>query len=248
MSEQEIRKAEEVLGEPVLAEFSEDLRRTKRNLLIVSGVAIFAHFSKMQVTVAGFFGFKFSNPDQIWLQVAVLSIVGYLFIQFCWRGWDYLQYMRLRITGNRVTHVTVGMSSYEYGDYPSDPAQSTLYNWWLTEAKQIGNLSAMAEEVHRVASQLDEAANRPGNREQVNINHVVERTAQLNSDISKFENRLEKVEETINSARIPASLERFGKWFRRFSRSQIYRIILLDLAFPFSFGAVAILLTVTRFF
>jgi len=28
------------LGEPVFAEYSEDLRRTKRNLLIVSSVAI----------------------------------------------------------------------------------------------------------------------------------------------------------------------------------------------------------------
>ena len=246
MNDEVIRKVEQDLGEPVLPEFSEDLRRIKRNLLIVSSVAIFAQLSGVQITEAGFLGFKFSNPDQIWLQIALLSVVGYLFVQFCWRAWDYIQHTRLRITGTRVSHVTTGKLASKYGDYPNDPIQSTLYNWWLNEARRIGNLSAMADQIHRITDLLEEVAKRPGNMEMPNINHVMQSASEINNNIAKLVNRIEEAEKAIGSARIPVSLKRFDRWFHRFPKSQIRRIILLDVAFPFFFGAMGIWLTVAQ--
>jgi hypothetical protein len=61
-----------------------------------------------------------------------------------------------------------------------------------------------------------------------------------------LERRLDGAVKAVQSARIPVSLERFDRWFQRFSKSQIARIVLLDLAFPFIFGAFAIGLSVQR--
>lgn len=42
MKEEDQKTVEQVLGEPVLPEFSEELRRIKRNLLVIASAAIFA--------------------------------------------------------------------------------------------------------------------------------------------------------------------------------------------------------------
>lgn len=248
MSSEAMRQVKQDLGEPVLPEFSEDLRRTKRNLLVVSSVAIFAHLSGIQITESGFLGFKFSNPEQIWLQVGLLSVVSYLFVQFCWRAWDYILSIRLRVTGSRVSHITGAVFASDYGDYPTDPTQSTLYSWWLQEAPNIGNLSAIAEQVHRVADRLDEVANRPGNIEAPNINHVSRAATEIKNDTAELQRHIENAVKTLQSARIPVSLDRFDRWFRCFRTSQITRIILLDVIFPFVFGAAGIWLTTAEMF
>ncbi len=111
----EAKKVEVDLGEPVFAEFSENLRRTKRNLLIVSSVAIFAHLSGVQIQATGVLGLKFDNDlEQIWLQTALFFIVAYLFLQFVWQASDYIHLNRLRITGTRLSHVTTGKSMPTY--------------------------------------------------------------------------------------------------------------------------------------
>ena len=104
----------------------------------------------------------------------------------------------------------------------------------------------MADQVHRVAGRLEDVANRPGNMEMPNINHVIQAASEIENGIAKLENRIGQVEKVIVSARIPVSLERFDRWFRCFSRSQITRIMLLDVIFPFVFGAVGICLTVAK--
>ena len=246
MNDESIKKVEQVLGQPVLPEFSEDLRRTKRNLLIVSSVVIFAQMSGIQVTETGFLGFKFSNPDQIWLRLGLLSVTVYLFIQFCWRMWDYILHIRLRLTGNRVSHVTTAIIASEYGDYPSDPIQSTLYNWWLEKAHRIGNLSAIADHIHSAADSLEEVANRPGNIEMPNINHVQRAATEIRSGMVKLEQRIGEVEKAIGSARILVSLQRFDRWFRCFQTSQITRVILLDVVFPFVFAVTGLWLTIAK--
>ncbi len=174
----------------------------------------------------------------------MLGVVGYLFIQFCWRAWDYIQFTRLRITGTRVRHVTTAELASEYGDYPNDPIQSTLYNWWLNQARKIGNFSAMVDQIHRITDLLEKVANRPGNMEMPNINHVMQSASEINNNIAKLVNRIEEAEKTIGSARIPVSLERFDHWFHRYSKSQMHRIMFLDMIFPFVFGAMWIYLLV----
>lgn len=176
------------------------------------------------------------------MQIGVVSLLSYFLVQFIWRGWDYVQFTRLCITGTKVAHVTTATIGSAHGDYPSSPIQSTLYNWWRDKARRIGNLSGMAEEVHQIARRLEEVANQPGNMNQANINHVMQAAAQINRHLATFSNRLGEVENAIASARIPVSLERFDRWFWRFQLSQVCRVWLLDLVFPFVVGVIAIVL------
>ena len=240
--------AESAMGEPVLAEFSEDLRRTKRNLLIVSSVVIFSHAAGIKVTEAGFFGFKFTNPDQVWLNGAAMAFTGYLLAQFCWQMWDHLQHTRIRLTGVKLAHVTVGKISTEYGDYPDDPRQSSLYNWWSEHARRIGNLSEIVDRLHNGAERLEELANRPGNIDQPNIGHVTRRASEINAELAHFRIALERTRKTIESTRIPASLERFDRWFQCFRTSQVWRLFVLDIALPFLLGSFAFVWSLRAFF
>jgi len=242
MSDEDKIKAERAMGEPVLPEFSEDLRRTRRNLLVVSSVLIFAQISKVQITAANFFAFKISNPSQTWLYIGATCVLAYLLLQFCWKGWDYIHFMRIRVTGSRLSHVTTGRMASDFGDYPSDPNQSNLYYWWTEQARKIGNLSKMADDVHIVANRLQEVAKQPGNIDMSNINHVTSSAGEINNKISSLENRLTELQKVLNSTRIPTSLERYDRWFYHFKKSQVCRIVMLDLVFPLVLGVTAMYL------
>jgi len=37
----------------------------------------------------------------------------------------------------------------EHADYPRDPRQSTLYNWWKGEATKIGDLTVKISEIEK---------------------------------------------------------------------------------------------------
>ena len=209
----------------------------------MSSVAILAYLSGVQTEATGFLGLKFNGLEQIWLQIALFSVVVYLFLQFVWQMWDYIQFSKLRITGTRVSHVTTARYGSEHGDYPDDPIQSTLYQWWSTQAEMIGNLSQVADELHRVAGQLEEAAQRPGNMEQPNINHVQLTGSQINKDAAKLGRQIEAASKAITAERIPISLKRFDAWFRRFRVSQVCRMVVLDMAIPVILGLAGICLT-----
>ncbi len=241
----EAKKAEVDLGEPVFAEFSENLRRTKRNLLIVSSVAIFAHLSGVQIQATGVLGLKFDNDlEQIWLQTALFFIVAYLFLQFVWQASDYIHHNRLRITGTRLSHVTAAPISSEHGDYPDDPIQSTLYHWWSTQAGKIGNLSRVAGELHEAAARLGEAAN--ADMDQANINNIREIGGLINKDAADLSRKIEVAQKAITAERIPNSLKRFEEWFSRFRTSQVRRMFVLDVGVPVFRGLAGIYLTFSK--
>ena len=239
----EAKKVEVDLGEPVFAEFSENLRRTKRNLLIVSSVAVFAHFSGVQIQATGFAGLKFVDDlEPIWLQAALFCIVTYLFVQFLWQAFDYIHHNRLRITGTRLNPVTVGTVASEHGDYPDDPIQSTLYHWWSTQAGKIGNLSNVADELQRVGAQLEEAANE--NMEQPNIMNVINIQGNITKGVEDLRRKIEAAEKATTAERIPISLKRFDVWFRRFRASQVFRILGLELGLPAIIGLLGFCLMI----
>jgi len=68
-----------------------------------------------------------------------------------WGAIDSFCEWRLRITGTRAAFITTGILSSESGDYPNDPRHSTLYFWWVKNAKIIDNLT---EKVDSIESQI----------------------------------------------------------------------------------------------
>lgn len=230
----------EALGSPVLASFPEELRLTKRNLLFVSAVVILVKMSGMKIGQenVSLLGLSFSNPGQLWLDMMLFGTIAYLFVQFIWQTTDYAMQTRLRITGTKLSWVTVGKSAYNGADYPEDPQQSSLYYWWRDEARKIGSLKAATDEVHRAAKAALHAAkpfNPPSTDHLVHMLRPVDELARVSSALQK---QLEATEKALSSERIPISLERFDKWFWSFQSSQVWRALLLDITLP-TFMAMA---------
>ena len=100
----------DALGSPVMASFSDELRVTKRNLVLLSAIVIFMQLSGMSIGTGelSFIGLSFSNPGQFWLDVMLTASVLYLFVQFVWQAPDFLGHSRIRVTGTRLEQVTVG--------------------------------------------------------------------------------------------------------------------------------------------
>jgi hypothetical protein len=234
------------LGQPVLAEMSDGLRRTKRNLLLVSSIVGFASAAEIKVTQAGFLGFQFTNPTQWWLDVFMLSLVAYLLVQFAWQTFDYIMQTRLRVTGTRVSHVTAAKFAGPGGDYPDDPNQSTLYNWWLESSGKQEGFREAVKTLDDVASSLRDIAKGPAEDMSQSPQGIVRQADSIKTAAGTLRNQLVAWEKAISSERIPESLERFDKWFQLFPRSQKWRLWLLDLALPFFTGVAAILLVLTR--
>lgn len=73
-----------------------------------------------------------------------LLVVAYLVVHFGWNSITHFQQWRLRVTGTRLAFKTgrspgLYLEDDERGDYPDDPRQSTLYTWWLVQAKQLAS-------------------------------------------------------------------------------------------------------------
>lgn len=234
------KEVEEILGSPVLADMPDELRKTKRNLLAVASVVIFVSIAEIEVTQAGFLGFQFTNPSEVLLNLSLVCIVTYFALQFGWQVLDYLLQTRVRITGTRVAHITTAGTGTELeGDYPTDPAQSSLYNWWREHAKHLKSLNVMTERLDDLEQRVavmevasNEEPKRPGGQLSV-----------LGSEVGKTGNDMRAIlkrwDEIFSCPRISMSLKRFDMWFKLFSRSQVWRLFVLDIALPLVFAIVA---------
>ena len=68
----------------------------------------------------------------------------------------------------------------------------------------------------------------------------------VSTDITKLKGSIETVSKTLESARIPVSLERFDNRFQLFLRSQNLRWLVLELGLPIIMGFISVALLVSK--
>lgn len=233
------------LGEPAFTEFSENAWKIRTNLVLVSLIAIAVVFGELHIEPdSQIFGLKFKGLSDEVLQNCLVAIIGYLLIHFLWVSSDALLEWRLRITGTRVGFVTTARLASEHGDYPSDPRQSTLYNWWKEEANKIGNMDGRLGEIEtrlteweaKISEQLADKA--PAQ----NIINSTMSVGGVRQEIMTLRNGVNTATAAIAAARVPQSLHRFDSWFSLFLRSQNLRWLLIDFLAPVFAGGYALLL------
>ncbi len=235
---------EKILGEPIFDEFSENTLRIRRNLFFVSGVALFYKIGQLEISEGqlGFFTIKNLRPE--FVDQALFWVVAYLLIHFIWNSWSHFQEFHLRLTATRVAPITGGMWTSDEADYPTDPKQSTLYNWWLSEAGRIGNIgkeaASIIETVKGWDKRIEDAI--PSNQK-INLENIIHGLTEMQSKISDMTRKIEQVEKTLSSERIPASLERFDKSFWQFQKNQLARWFLVEWLLPITLGVWAFSLT-----
>lgn len=241
-SEQEVEQA---IGKPVAAEFPEHTIKVRRNLLAASSISIFLILSGAHLdTESAILGFKFIGATDTHIRTGLLLVTGYFFIHFLWLAWDYFLEWRLRITGTRLAFITGARFTSGEADYPDDPRQSTLYSWWMGEAKRVGNINVKIETFNAAMKSYEEKLRalleNPGEFD--NLNNALRAHTETLSRTQELKNSIAYLQDTFTSNRIPVSLRRFDNWFQLFLRSGNLRWFVVDALIPLLAGGFALIL------
>jgi hypothetical protein len=166
-----------------------------------------------------------------------------LALHFIWIAWESFAEWRLRLTGTRVAFITAGRWADSESDFPDDPRQSTLANWWRESASRLGHLTERVESLRSMFAE-QESAIREACKTGEPLN-VCNATAPLNNIMnaaSQLKQSIEATAKTLESLRIPASLDRFEKAYRHFLDSQNIRWLLVDALLPLGVAGFALFL------
>ena len=243
-----MKEVEKSLGEPVAADFSEYVRKLRGNLVFVSFLSISLIIGGLEIeSTSSILGLKFKGLDNAAITSGLLILNGYMLVHFLWCSIDAFQEWGLRVTGTRLSFVTTAKLGSIHGDYPSDPRQSSLYNWWKDEAGKIGSLADPITEIVRKLeiweTEVKRALNAQGNTEVVSACNAINK---VSTDIKQLQRSIVNASQTVESRRIPESLKRFDNRFQLFLRSQNLRWLLLELGLPIITGAVAVYLLASK--
>lgn len=243
MDSKDLKAIEKVLGEPAFAEFSSNVWKIRSNLMIASVISITVVVADLHIDAGStILGLKFNGLNDIVIGTGLFVITLYLLFHFIWSAADSLVEWRLRVTGTKVTFVTAAKLASEFGDYPRDPRQSTLYHWWKIEAGKIGNLT---DQLSEIQNRLQGWSSRLTDQFQaksdaLNIDNEISSIKSATEAVTRLQKSVEQSLRTIESKRVPVSLERFDSWFHYFLKSQNLRWLLIELAFPVAIGIYAL--------
>lgn len=247
MSSDVVAKVQKALGEPLMPEFTDYMRRVRSLLVVASLISIGVVVGELAIDPgSSVLGIRFQGLSNDLVLQGLLIANSYLLIHFLWGGFDSWLEWTARVTGTRVAFVTTGHFASEHADYPSDPRQSTLYNWWKDQASQIGSLS---EPLQRTEEELSDWEKRVENailKDDPNLMTVVQSFREVKSDIDELGRKLETVEKLIEDSRIPVSLRRFDQRFQLMLRSQNLRWLVLELGIPLLLGGWAVILLINE--
>lgn len=248
MAESEIKKAQKALGEPLMPEFADYMRRVRSLLIVVSLISIGVVIGGLAIDPSSsVLGVKFQGLSDELIRKGLLIANAYLLIHFVWGAFDSWLEWGARLTGTRVAFVTTGRVASEHCDYPSDPRQSTLYNWWKDNASKIASLTEPLENTEQKLADWEKRVEEEILKDNPNLVTVVQSFREIQTNINDVKKKIENVEKTLTATRIPASLERFDNRFKLMLRSQNIRWLVLELAFPLILGCWSSWLLINEF-
>lgn len=239
------RAVEKALGEPVAPELSANAWKIRTNLLVVSVIAIGVVLADLRIDPSStVLGLRFSGFTDSVLRNGLLLILCYLTVHFLWTALDGFLEWKLRVTGTRLSYVTAGNYTSEHADHPSDPRQSTLYRWWISEAKRVGNLRTRLPKLEESLKTLEQDLRARCNAgvDAMNIVNVCRPLDEVRDLLTELSRSVEQAEKTMGAVRISVSLRRFDSSFALFLRSQNLRWLLIDILMPLVVASYAIFL------
>jgi hypothetical protein len=236
-----------ILAEPKFDEFYEQTRRIRKTLLLLSTTTILMIWNNLDISINDISFIHINKVDNNLLKCFLLIALHLLY--FISNTFEYIIHNRLRITGSKLRHVTTGKSSTDGGDYPDDPQQSTLYNWWVTERKKFISSTEIDKTLVKINNLKKEIESwvekqlylKDSKDYNINFNHYLKSLSQANLKLSNIEKRLKAMCESLTKPpRIEKSLEKFDKWFRIYNKAQVVRFLTIEIALPILLGLIAI--------
>jgi hypothetical protein len=245
-SDKNIKGVQKVLSEPIFIAFPENVKKVRNHLMILCFVSLFLTLGGIGIDPSStFFGLKFKNLDDELIFNGLIVLLIYQLIQFVWYSYDTLQEWELRTTGVNGAFSPVNEMNLDeniHPDFPTDARNSTLYYWWKTQTKYIGNLEPLfsdaKEKMDELEKRVHEATDRDSlSRDTMNISiHVMP----LKESWAEVSSSLKAIKETLSSDQIPRSLNTFDRRFRFFLASQNIRWILIEYTAPIVLASVSL--------
>lgn len=236
-------EVEKILGEPFAMEFSDYVRKIRNGLIMVSVVSIGLLLAGWQISDdSSFLGLRFEGLTQAHLVGMLFALNTYMFVHFLWCSLDYFQEWWLRLSGTRVVYITGAKFASGQADYPDDPRQSTLYNWWKNEAGKISSMREELDDVGKVLINWEKTVRASLEGKDPNVVRACSSISEVSEKLNKLNSSIDNIGNLIGSERIPVSLKRFDRNFHIFLRSQNLRWLVVELAFPLLLGIYALLL------
>lgn len=244
MAADNLEAVEKALGNPVAGDLPENALKVRRNLLVFGVISVFITLGGVKLDpTSSVLGFKFSGVSEALITNALLAANVYFLLHFIWYAFEGILEWRLRVTGTRLAFLTGSRFGSEHADYPDDPRQSTLYTWWLDNAKRIGNFKETACDLsEKIKAWEEKVSSFQNGNDSLNLANAMSTLNQARSAADKLTKQIETTEKTLTAMRIPCSLGRFDGWFKLFLKSQNIRWLLVDILLPVLVGATAIYL------
>jgi len=233
----------EALGKPIAAGLDDEAKKVRRNLLAVSFICLCVSFLGVSISAdSTFVGIKLINLKPSHIRIALGSLAAYFLFHFIWQAWESYGEWCLRLTGTRLAFTTGSTWGNEACDYPNDPKQSTLYNWWLNQSKifQDSDDACGFSDIKKTIQELNSSIT---NNSVVGINFDKELKlafAQLIGKLNSIESNNKKMLEVIESHRISVSLKKFDERYKLMLESQNLRWLFVDVGLPIILGFIAL--------
>jgi hypothetical protein len=190
-------------------------------------------------------GLRFTGLSDLVIRFTLAAIILYLLFHFVWVSWDSFLEWKLRITGTRSAFQTGSFWASEHVDFPSDPRQSTLYNWWTMQQSMIGDVGELANTIQNTCSRWESElekiqAQHINSPDWGNLATIIQTIGEARNQSAEMGRKVEANTKAITDARIPTSLRRFDRWFELFLRSQNLRWLLIEFLTPVGLATVSL--------
>ncbi|UVM29927.1 hypothetical protein [Pseudomonas sp. B21-021] len=218
---------QKTMGEPVGFDISEAAAKIKRNLILVSSVVLVLIFGGVEAA-PGFsiFGVSLTGVTSTKLMIGLSVVFLYSLTHYLWYCYELYSEWAIRLTGAKLGFVTAGTFGAEGMDYPSDPKQSTLYNWWRQQSRALVDYKEIASKVDEQVSQINLRIDEIIKNENPDANGAMAHQAivMLNTTMGQIHSSIVSTESILTQARVPVSLARFDRRFGLLLKSQNLRI------------------------
>ena len=222
-----------VLGEPVGFDISETASKLRRNLLLVSMLVMVLILGQIEAgTDFSIFGVKLTGVTPFKLMVGLSIILAYTFFHFAWCCYEMYSEWSIRITGTKLTFITGARYGAVGADYPDNPKQSTLYTWWIQEARSMQAYSDLLNRVDESISQFSSHVEQLQQRDMTMAGSVSQSIQGMKHTLEQVKQALASTEAVVMNTRIPESLARFDKRFRLLLKSQNMRTVIVEIGIP----------------
>lgn len=248
--DQKITALRKSMGEPIGFDISEAAAKIKRNLILISSVVLVLIFGGVEAAPGvSIFGVSLTGVTSTKLMIGLSIVLLYSLSHYLWYCYELYSEWAIRLTGAKLGFVTSGAFGADGMDYPSDPKQSTLYNWWCHQSQGlmdyksvIGKIDDQVAEINLRIDEIFKMENQGSNGAMASQSIM-----QLKGILDQVKSSMVVTESVLTHARIPVSLARFDRRFGLLLKSQNLRVFLVEITLPISLAAFSAA-SLVRFF